>query len=762
VIGRAARTRDPIRELAGLAGIHTAYVAADGSLQQADEDTLVATLGAVGLPVSGGAAAAELLIAERTARAERVLDPVLVHRTHRGGSPPAATVVLPSGAAPDGWVNLVLEDGAVVHRSLPGAVGRPVGSIDVAGRRFDRYRIRLGTGASGAGPLLPGYHAVSVEAAGTEAAAMLIAAPACPRARRGWGSFLPLHALRTEGDWGVGSYADLAELGRWTEAAGGSIVGTLPLYPAFLDLPAEPSPYLPVTRLGWNEIYVDPTVLPELKAAPETVGLLGSAAFGDRLAAAHRSALVDYEAVAALRRQVLGDLAGALFAGPSPRREELEAFAAAHPELVAYSRFRAAGERLGRDWRSWPGRRDRSRRGGRASPAGPLAPEERSDEESFRYHLYAQWVAAQQMARTAAATRLYLDLPIGVHPDGFDPFWMPQAFTEGAHGGAPPDAFFAEGQDWGFRPLHPEGIRRERYRYVIASLRHALRHAAVVRIDHVMGLERLYWIPNGFDARHGAYVSYRADELHALVALEASRAGCVVVGEDLGTVPEEVRRRMAGDRMLRSWVMQFETSPEDPLPHPPEEALASWGTHDLPSFAAFWHGDDIREKVRRGQFHPAAAAAAHEERERWRRALLTALGVTVADGTEQVTVADGTEQVTVADGTEQVTAALGGCLAHLAGSRADLVLVDLQDLWGEREPQNRPGTDVGTGPANWRLRAARTLTEARTDPIVASLLGEVARRRPNVANANDANDANDAHAAPVPSEDPSRRTADGS
>ena len=209
-----------------------------------------------------------------------------------------------------------------------------------------------------------------------------------------------------------------------------------------------------------------------------------------------------------------------------------------------------------------------------------------------------------------------------------------------------------------------------------------------------MGLQRLYWIPEGFDARHGAYVSYRADELHAVLALEAHRAGAVVVGEDLGTVPDGVRTRMAEDRMLRSWVLQFESTEVDPLPPVPAGVLASWGTHDLPRFVSYLYGDDIDEQEREGSLAATDAAAARVARAHWRAALLRALGVD--EGLDQSGVA---------------ARALRGCLLHLASSAADLVVVDLEDLWGEHEPQNRPGT--GTGAANWRRRGSRTLSRRR-------------------------------------------------
>jgi 4-alpha-glucanotransferase len=560
---------------------------------------------------------------------------------------------------------------------------------ELDGRRQNRYLFQLEPDS--AHPIPPGYHRVIVEWPGSETTALLIAAPRCPTPARGWGAFLPLHALRTDDDWGVGSYRDMADLGAWIGDMGGSMVGALPLYPAFLDPPADPSPYLPVSRLAYNEIFIDPTSLPELAKAPEARRLLASDAFRRRLSAAHQSSLVDYGEVSHLRRQVLEPMADALLAGGSARRSEFRAFFDEHPELLAYARFRAAGDRLGR------------RGGGRLGGDEDLA----VTEPTLHYHQYAQWAAAQQLALAADCTPLYADLPIGVHPDGFDPLWAPYSFVPGAHGGAPPDFFFSGGQDWAFPPLHPERIREDGYGYVIGMLRRAVRHAAYLRIDHIMGLQRLYWIPEGFDARHGAYVSYRADELHALVALEAHRAGTVVVGEDLGTVPGEVRSRMARDGILRSFVLQFESTAEKPLPDPPAEVLASWGTHDLPRFGAYFSGLDIDEKEAEGQLSPTEASSDRVERERWRHAMLEVIGA--------------------GERPDAATIALRACLTHLAESEADLMMIDLEEVWGELAPQNRPGT--GTEAANWSRRAMRTLPEARADAGTTEFLRQLTRLR---------------------------------
>jgi 4-alpha-glucanotransferase len=629
--------RDELRTLADLYDVQTSYVDAADVTRHAGTDTLRAVLCALGAPVTDLASAVR---EERLRRHTRVLEPVVA--VPAVGTQ-AVEVGLPRSVHPrDCWMVLEAEDGTTRRMRLMPSIHRPLGSASLEGKPMDRYEAEL---SSPLEMLAPAYYRLRLEGPGIDEAALVVVAPRCPLPRRGWGAFLPVHSMRTASDWGVGSYTALRETAQWVGGLGGELLGTLPLYPEHYDEPVEISPYLPLTRLGWNELFVDPTALPELEASPEARQLLESDEFAKAVGGLRRGALVDYPSSMSLVRRVLEPLARAVFAAPSPRRDALEAFARSRPDLVAYARFRA---------------------GARVEPSGtsrdaPFVP----DDDEARYHLYAQWVAEQQLG--AAGGNLFLDLPVGVHPQGFDTQFEPGAFAEGVDGGAPPDAFFAKGQSWGFRPLHPRGVREQRYRHVVAVLRHAMRHASVLRLDHVMGLYRLYWVPVGADPTEGAYVRYRDDELRAIVALEARRSGTAIVGEDLGTVPAEVRRGMEDDRMLRSWVLQFEVSSDAPLPDPPELSMASIGTHDLPRFVSFWESP---------------------EHSRWRRAL----GGDARRG-------------------------LRASLDHLAAGPARLVLADVEDLWLERWPQNRPGTGAEAG--NWQHRSARTLEEIFADDDVA-------------------------------------------
>ncbi len=667
-----------IAALSELHGIHTAYTDASGDVRTPDQDVVVALLRALGVPLGRTKDAVTLLRDQRLAVARRQLQPVVVHRIGRMDT---VTATLPEGAEPaELWVGLELEEGATTRERLSKALTRSLPAPEVEGERYVRMEFDLGAVAGR--PVPPGRHQVTLEGSGAPEAALLVAAPDSPSTARLWGAFVPLHAIRTASDWGIGSYTDMRGLGEWLASRGGALLGTLPLYPAFLEEPADPSPYLPVSRLAYNEVFVDPVSLPEFANTEAACDLVASPDFQRRMAAVRGAPLVEYEEVARLKRSVLEPMAQTVCRLPN-RRRALEDFGRRYPELVAYARFRAGLERSG----------------ARGEP----------DPTLVRYHLYAQWAAHEQLDDAGDAIGRYADFPIGSHPQGFDPVWSPVSFVPGVHGGSPPDGLCPGGQEWGFNPLHPERIREDGYRFFSATLARAFRHADCLRIDHVMGLQRLFMIPEGHGGE-GAYVSYRADEMHALVCLEAYLANAVVVGEDLGTVPGGVRERMARDGMLRTWVFQFESTTDTPLPEAPADSLATLGTHDLPRFGALLWGDDIAEDERNGVLTPEESAEELLARIDWRRHLLQALGVPTQGLIEA----------------EVTAVALQGCLTHLARSDAAILLVDLEELWGERRRQNHPGT--GPDHANWRLRAAHTLAEIDQDPVVTGILAGLERR----------------------------------
>jgi 4-alpha-glucanotransferase len=359
-------------------------------------------------------------------------------------------------------------------------------------------------------------------------------------------------------------------------------------------------------------------------------------------------------------------------------------------------------ERRGAWWGAWP----RTEREGSLSGSA-------LDDDRARYHLFAQWVAAEQLAEAAgradAAGGLMLDVPIGVNGAGYDVWRERDSFAPEVAAGAPPDAFWSQGQDWGAPPPHPHGVREAGYRYHDDVLRTLFRYAAVARIDHVIGLHRLYWVPRGASPRDGVYVRYRADEWYALLSIAANQAGAVVVGEDLGTVPGSVRPAMKAHGLLRTFVAQREAGTGG-IPEPPAESVAALNTHDMPTWAGFWRGTDVPLREELGLIDRAEAQRILETRRGVRGALPASLPGLPADP----------------DG-EDPRASLEASLERLAAGEAAIVMASLGDLLLESDPQNVPGT--GPERLNWRRRYPWTLDELAHRPEVAAMLERIDRAR---------------------------------
>lgn len=452
-----------------------------------------------------------------------------------------------------------------------------------------------------------------------------------PPGERRWGVFLPVYALNSKRSWGAGDFTDLGHLTEWVGGLGGGIVGTLPLLASFLSEPFAPCPYTPASRLFWNEFFIDPEKVPGFVDLPQVETVSRQR---DEL---RRLPLVDYKETMGLKRRLLERLAEDFFSGTNRRREEFDRFSKERPQVEDYARFRASQE---------------------------------GNDGAARYHQYVQWIADRQLARVAESARkkgvrLYLDFPVGVHAKGYDLWHYRNLFVPGISIGAPPDAFFTGGQNWGFPPLHPFRLNEGGLDYLTQCLRHHLRYAGVLRIDHVMSLHRLFWIPDGFDAKDGVYVRYPADLFYRLVCEESRRSGALIVGEDLGTIPPEVRPTMKRHHLLRSFVLEFEK--DRPTLSVPRLSVASLNTHDLPPFAA------------------------------------------------------------TCDPAVDAKPALRRNLNQLAKSKAALVMVNLEDLWLEMKPQNVPGTTEEH--PNWRRKARLGLEEFRADHDVLEILREVDRLR---------------------------------
>jgi len=532
-------------------------------------------------------------------------------------------------------------------------------------------------------PLPWGYHRLILDLQGKNEETLIISAPFAaytPESEsRNWGLFVPLYALLSEKSWASGDFTDLNALMTWAAEKGAGVIATLPLLAHFPDDRPVPSPYRPISRLMWSESYLDISSVPEMKDCPVAQELIASSSFQDQVEAVRNASFVDYRQQMILKRRVLEEMCGCIFAGPSARLVAFHDFAGENQSVQDYARFRAANEKLGAPWQTWP----------QLAREGILQGDD-FEEQSRRYHLYVQWLADQQirsLADDAARknVRLYFDLPLGVHPNGYDVWRERSLFVRDFSAGAPPDAVFTKGQVWDCPPLHPDKIREQGYQYTIAYLRHNLRHAGILRVDHVMGLHRLFCIPNGMEASEGAYIRYRNEELYAIITLESHRNQAILVGEDLGTVPAYVRTEMARHKLYRMYVVQYELASDEvtKLPPVPKNAVASLNTHDMYPFSAFWQGLDIEERLALGLLDKRGAQLERKARRSTKLAIIKLLW---NKGLLQKQASD-------------VSAILRACLSFLGNSRAGMVLLNLEDLWLETLPQNVPGTCEGC--PNW-------------------------------------------------------------
>jgi 4-alpha-glucanotransferase len=515
---------------------------------------------------------------------------------------------------------------------------------------------------------------------------LIVAPAAChlPDDLRTWGWAAQLYAARSRASWGMGDLADLARLGRWTRGLGAGVLMVNPLSaPTPVPL-VEPSPYYPSSRRFRNPLYLRVEDVP---------GFAALGADGERLANAGRALdhdrRIDRDAVFRLKMEALQKL---FDASGGARTDSLEAYWRAQgAALTDFATYCALAERHGKDWRRWP-----------ADVRRPDAPGTRAFREAndarVRFHAWLQSLIDAQLATAAKEIAIVNDLPIGIDVAGADAWCWQELMADGVSVGAPPDEFSASGQDWGLTPFVPHRLRAAGYRPFIETIRAQLAHAGGLRIDHVMGLFRLFWIPRagGQGAKGGAYVRTRADELLAICAVESVRAKAFIVGEDLGTVEEGVRERLAAQKMLSYRLLYFEPGAPKTFP---ELALSSVTTHDLATIAGLWSGSDVADQKRIG-------VAPNEAGMKSLRDKLAKL-----DGLD--------EDAPV----EEVIVKTHAALAE-APSR--VLLATLDDALAVPERPNMPGT-VAEWP-NWSLALPKTLEEIETADLPKKVAAALTRR----------------------------------
>jgi 4-alpha-glucanotransferase len=487
--------------------------------------------------------------------------------------------------------------------------------------------------------------------------------------RRGWGWAVQLYALRSEASWGMGDLADLRALAQWSRGWDASLILVNPIGAVLPFEQQDPSPYFPSSRRYRNPLYlrVEEVVGAEL-AGPmlDSVAATGRALNADRR--------IDRTAVFRAKMHALEILYERF--GDSVAFESYCAYQGA--PLRQFATFCVLAEVHGSGWPRWPAEHRRPD----SEAVQRFAAEHR---DRVRFHEWLQWLLDEQLRGASRDVPIMHDLPIGVDPHGADAWAFQDLLASGVTVGAPPDEFATQGQDWGLPPFVPHKLRAAAYDPFVQVIRASLRHAGGLRIDHVMGLFRLFWIAGGQSPQDGAYVRYRADELLAVVALESQRAGAVICGEDLGTVEEGVRETLAEHRILSYRVAWFES---EPPPTYPALALAAVTTHDLPTVAGLWTDRDLEEQK-------ALDTAPNEEgTRRIREAVARLAGLSAEAPVEEVIVA-----------------------LHrlLAGASSMFVTATLEDALGVRERPNIPGT--ANRRPNWSLALPLTLEQIREHPL---------------------------------------------
>ena len=475
----------------------------------------------------------------------------------------------------------------------PGEARRAARTVRIARRgdslpRGGELVLEDGTLLGGARLVTPdvpfGYHRWR---SGGEEQLLLVAPARCPLPRgwRTWGWTVQLYAARSRASWGIGDLGDLARLARWSAGLGAGALLVSPLGAANPAPDPEPSPYYPSSRRFRDPLYLAIEQVPGYRFLASELAPLVRAGRGLNGSAAIDRAEIRRHKLAALERlwrvsPAEGGTAGLAAEGPGD---------ATRPDLQRWGLFAALSEEHGPGWRTWPAELQ--------DPDGiAVRREGRRLAERIAFHVWLQRLLDTQLAAAGAELRLIGDLPIGFDPAGFDA-WVWQPLLGAASVGAPPDVFNPAGQRWGLPPFVPDRLRLAGYRPFTETIRAAMQHGGGLRIDHVLGLFRQWWVPHGSDPDDGAYVSQATDELLAVLGIEAQRAGAVVIGEDLGTVAPGVRRRLASANVLSTRLGYFEQRPPDRWPR---RAMAGITTHDLPTIAGTWTDADLADQARAG------------------------------------------------------------------------------------------------------------------------------------------------------------------
>ncbi|AVV39665.1 4-alpha-glucanotransferase [Pantoea vagans] len=587
-------------------------------------------------------------------------------------------------------------------------------------------------------PLPEGYHQLTLQQGAQQWSCRVIIAPArCyepPQLLAGeslWGACVQLYTLRSAENWGIGDFGDLRRMLPKVSARGGAFIGLNPVHALFPSSPESVSPYSPSSRRWLNVLYIDVNAVTDFRQSAAAQAWWQLPETQQTLAQARAAEWVDYAAVTRLKIQALS-LAWPQFTQRDAIDPEVQAFNAFVSEggesLLHQALFDAVhADQMAQDsgrwgWPVWPEALQHP-----GSPAVRTFLNQHQDQ--VRFWLWLQWLAAQQFEscwnccqQQQMPIGLYRDLAVGVAQGGAETWSERDLYCMEASIGAPPDILGPRGQDWGLPPMDPQVMRQRAWEPWISLLRASMRHCGALRIDHVMALMRLWWIPAGESADHGAYVHYPIDDLLAILALESQRHRCMVIGEDLGTVPEAIVDKLRDGGVYSYKVLWFEQTSDAGFRPPtswPRQAMAVATTHDLPTLRGWWQSDDLTTGAQLGLYpDKVVLAGLYQDRRRAKQALLNSLHRVGALPKRAGRDARRTG----------MSKALNRAMQrYLADSHSALLGLQPEDWLDMAAPVNIPGTSDEY--PNWRRKLSVTVEALFSDEETDVLLRDLTARR---------------------------------
>jgi 4-alpha-glucanotransferase len=717
-----------LRTLAESVGVECAYVDGRNHTHQATDETLRIALRALGIDIHSEAdiqIESDRLEEERWTR---VVEPVLVHYPE-ASTPFCFSIALPLVDCSQEVVAIECrvkdELGKIRTSKVTGSACIPLEESVLHGTRYVRIQVSL------PGRLRLGYYdlmlRIELGPRVFETSCLVIAAPqrcyAPPGSKREWGIGVQLYGIRSSDNWGIGDFRDLE---RMMKKAGNTWkAATIGLQPLHSLTPGLRSPYSPSSRLCWNPLYLNLEQVAEWRSSPKLQRLFKTKKFQATLRMLRSSHFVEYDAIETLKLSVLEDLYRSF------KRQHLQPrstrgwvflrFIQQSPAgLTRFCTFQALTEYFpGTVWRAWPSDYQ--------DPTSSTVEQfQKTHADRMYFFYYVQWLCELQLAKLDRVAQkaslrlgLYHDLPVGIHPDGADAWGFQNQLAKEATMGAPPDAFNLQGQNWGLLAPNPRQLRQQGYEFFRQTVSQNMKHGGVLRIDHALGLFRMFWVPFGRNGQDGMYVKTYVDEMLAVLALESVRHKVIVVGEDLGTVTPAIQRKLEGAGLLSYRLLLFEREGGGAfhLPHQfPVQALVAATTHDLPTLKGYWEGRDIVVKEDANLYPlPEDQARDIETREEDRLKLWEALRRAGFPVPDPMPATLSSEMVTM-------------IYQFLGRTPSQLLMVQLEDLLGELDTPNLPGAPDSAYPS-WRRRLNRPLSSWLKDSANTHFSRMVCRER---------------------------------